>query len=77
MEKQGPTGCFFLLSDEPQIGSSIEMEITLPDEFGGSPLGKFLCHGKVVQVKKEDDGGRTGVHCSIDEYRLVPPPDNK
>ena len=69
-----PGDCFFRLSNEPEVGSLVEMEITLPEEFGGS--GKFLCRGKVVQVDNPSLNGRTGVLCSIEDYELIPEADS-
>jgi len=31
----------------------------------------LLCQGKVVRVEKGQPKGRTGVACTIDQYRLV------
>jgi hypothetical protein len=72
MQKVNPMGCFFLLSNEPIVGSVIEMEITLPPELGEIATGKFLCQGKVVQIENEKASGRTGVRCSIEKYALIP-----
>jgi hypothetical protein len=72
MKNVDPLGCFFLLSNEPIVGSVIEMEITLPGELGDIATGKFLCQGKVIQIEKENESGRTGVRCSIERYRLIP-----
>jgi hypothetical protein len=72
MQNQDASGCFFLLSNEPVVGSAVEIEITLPEELGGPGVGKFVCQGKIIQVEKKRENGRTGVFCSIEEYRLIP-----
>jgi hypothetical protein len=73
MANAGPLGCYFLLSAEPTIGSLVEMEITLPPDLGGLTEGRFLCQGKVVQVEKNLEEGRSGVLCTIEQYRMVSP----
>jgi hypothetical protein len=72
--KTNPVGCYFRLSNEPEVGSPMTIEIHIPPELTGQVAGTLLCQGKVVQVKKTDPGsdGHTGVTCSIDEYELVP-----
>jgi hypothetical protein len=75
MQKTGPVGCYFWLSNEPSVGSPIEMEIRIPAELVGQTTGTLLCQGKVVAVKKNDTvlgQSHTGVSCSIEQYRLIP-----
>lgn len=64
--------CFFFLENEPTVGSSMEMEVTLPQEIAGSATAKVHCQGKVVAVEKEKVGGRTRVFCSIEVDRVIP-----
>ena len=53
-------GCFFLLSNEPTVGSTIEVEITVPPEMKGIAPGRLLCQCKVVRVDEKNGNGRTG-----------------
>ena len=64
--------CFFFLENEPTVGTCIEMEITIPQEMAGSAPAKIHCQGKVVQVEKGKAEGRTGVICTIENYRYIP-----
>ena len=72
MEKANPVGCYFLLANEPSVGSPVEMEIHIPAELIGQPMGTLICQGKVVEVEKNGGEGRTGVTCTIEHYQLVP-----
>ncbi|HEY7680399.1 MAG TPA: PilZ domain-containing protein [Terriglobia bacterium] len=69
-ENISSTGCYFSLSDAPEIGSKVEMEIAMQSARDLPATGRVLCRGKVVRV--ETDGGKAGVACTIDHYRLVP-----
>ena len=64
--------CFFFLENEPTIGSCMEMEVTLPQELAGAAAIKVVCRGKVIEVEKKKANGRTGVVCSVEDYRLMP-----
>ena len=65
-------GCYFLLSEEPPVGSAVEMEIAMQPEPGKKPHSKMLARGKVVRVEKEPVTGKTGVACEFDRYKLIP-----
>jgi hypothetical protein len=65
-------GCYFLLSEEPPVGSAVEMEIAMQPEPGKKPHSKMVASGKVVRVEKEPVTGKTGVGCEFERYRLVP-----
>lgn len=64
--------CFFFLQNEPPVGSSMELEVTLPQELAGPVSVKMLCRGKVVEVEKAKANGKTGVVCTVEDYRLIP-----
>jgi hypothetical protein len=65
-------GCYFLLSEEPPVGSSVEMEIKMGSEPGQEPRSKMVASGKVVRIEKEPVSGKTGVACEFDRYKLIP-----
>jgi PilZ domain-containing protein len=75
-ENISSAGCYFLLSDEPAIGSRVEMEIRMSPEMAGKSAGKpapkVICKGRVVRTQKHDVNGKVGVGCAIDRYRLIP-----
>ena len=64
--------CFFLLANEPCVGSCLEMEITLPQAIAGPSTVKVLLQGKIVEIDRESANGRFGVNCVVEKYRLVP-----
>ena len=70
-ENISSTGCYFSLSDVPEIGSKVEMEIAMQPEKDRAQTGKVLCSGKVVRVEPAAQRGKAGVACKIDHYRLV------
>jgi hypothetical protein len=70
-ENVSSTGCYFSLSDVPEIGSKVEMEIAMQLEKDRAQTGKVLCSGKVVRVEPAVRRGKAGVACTIDHYRLV------
>lgn len=71
-ENISSAGCFFLLSEEPPVGSRVDMEIQMDSKRGAMSNGKVLCRGRVVRIQKEKGNGKTGVGCAIDRYRIVP-----
>ena len=70
-ENISSTGCYFLLDDEPPVGTDVKMEIAIPASKDRTETGKILCRGKVVRIEREGPQGKTGVACTIDHYRLV------
>lgn len=64
-ENISASGCYFLLSDGPKVGSKAEMEITISNGVAASHIGKVRCRGKVVRVEDRPDQGRVGVACTI------------
>ena len=65
-------GCYFLLSDEPEIGSRVDMEIQMAAKSGETPGSKMICRGRVVRIEKEKGNRKTGVGCAIDRYQILP-----
>ena len=72
-ENISSVGCYFLLSDAPEIGTRVDMEIQMAAKPGGKPGSKMICRGRVVRIEKERENRKTGVGCAIDRYRIVPP----
>ena len=72
-ENISTTGCYFLLSKKPPVGSSAEMEIAVPGHYLGVRSGRVHCRGKIVRVEDRHGGKRAGVACTIDSYSLHPP----
>jgi hypothetical protein len=63
--------CSFVLSNEPTVAFSGELEVTFPEKASGGGPEKFVCRGKVVQVETSRHDGKTGVICAIDQYQMV------
>ncbi|MBI2819898.1 MAG: PilZ domain-containing protein [Acidobacteria bacterium] len=72
-ENISSAGCYFLLEEEPEIGSRVEMEIKMEPKPGGKPGSKVICRGRIVRTEKEMKGGKTGVGCAFERYRIIPP----
>jgi hypothetical protein len=64
-------GLFFFTDARFEIGSEIDILITLPDEVGLLVSGMVCCHGRVVR-SDSGSGGQYGVAVQID--RLLPVP---
>jgi len=71
-ENISSAGCYFILSEEPKVGSRVDMEVQMAPKPGGKPNSKMFCRGRVVRIQKEKGNGKTGVGCAIDRYRIVP-----
>lgn len=46
-------GCYFFLSQDPPLGSGLEMEITIPGDISDVPFARIYCRGKVIRVDRE------------------------
>ena len=73
-ENISSVGCYFLLSEEPAVGSRVDMEVQMAPKHGGKPNSKMFCRGRVVRIQKEKGKRKTGVGCAIDRYQIVRPP---
>ena len=71
-ENISSAGCYFEICGEPTVGSKVELEITMPPELVGRAGSKVICRGRVVRVDRGREGGKIGVGCAFDRYRLVP-----
>jgi hypothetical protein len=63
-------GLFFFTDARFEIGSEIDILITLPEEVGMPVSGMVCCHGRVV--RSDSGSGQYGVAVEID--RLLPVP---
>lgn len=66
-------GCYFFLSQEPPLGSHLEMEITIPGEVHDIPFAKIYCRGEVVRVDRctaeaEPEQPQFGVAARIERF---------
>ena len=75
-ENLSACGCYFFLSQEPPVGSRLEMEITVPGELSVVPFARIFCQGKVIRVDPgpaEQSSGqpRFGVAAAIERLQDV------
>lgn len=63
-------GLFFFTDVRLELGSEIDIVITLPEEEGLPVSGMVCCHGRVV--RSDSGSGQYGVAVQID--RLLPVP---
>jgi hypothetical protein len=58
-------GMYLLLSEDLELGSELELEITLPPEWPGRESSKVLCHGKVTRLEPRNADGKIGIGAEI------------
>jgi DNA-binding NarL/FixJ family response regulator len=63
-------GLFFFTDARIELGSEIDIVITLPEEVGLPLSGMVCCHGHVV--RSNSGGGQCGVAVQIDRLASVP-----
>lgn len=63
-------GLFFFTDARFEVGSEIDIILTLPDQVGLPASGMVCCHGRVV--RSDSGSGQYGVAVEID--RLLPVP---
>lgn len=66
-------GVYIWLEGEPEIGSNIQFEITIPSQaIGSSDDVVVRCNGRVVRSDSPSSTQcKTGVACVIDSYEFV------
>ena len=63
-------GLFFFTDARFEVGSEIDILITLPDQLGMPVSGMVCCHGRVVR----SDSGRGQYGVAVELDRLLPVP---
>jgi c-di-GMP-binding flagellar brake protein YcgR len=68
-----PHGLYFIVAQDLQAGSEIDITLTLPAEITHGTDVFVRAIGKVVRVeqRKEDDSTRTGVAAVIERYDII------
>ena len=67
-------GCYFFLSEEPPLGTRLEMEVTIPGEVPEVPFARICCQGKVIRVDQDTtdpEQPRFGVAATIERLQDV------
>ena len=63
-------GLYFMSNRGYEVGSKIEFVLTLPREITLATDVNIRCTGCVV--RREDQGGRSGIAARIERYEFVP-----
>jgi hypothetical protein len=63
-------GLFFFTDARLELGSEIDIVITLPEGVGFPLGGMVCCHGRVI--RSDSAGGQSGVAVQIDRFAPVP-----
>jgi hypothetical protein len=61
-------GVFFYTEFWPAETGTIEFLLTLPSEITLSESIRVKCHGRIMRVIENLEGGKTGVAATIDSY---------
>ncbi|PSH03679.1 MAG: hypothetical protein CXZ00_10870 [Acidobacteria bacterium] len=71
-ENISAAGIYLWVDGEPEIGSFLEFEITVPREsIGTEKEAKIRCKGRVVRCDPSSDNGQTGIACVIEDYDFL------
>jgi PilZ domain-containing protein len=63
-------GIYLVLSENLELGSELDLEITLPEEISGGNIVKLRCRGKVARLEPRDAEGKIGVGAVIQSYKF-------
>ena len=63
-------GIYMVISEDLEIGSELELEITLPAELAGGKSVKLRCRGKVARLEPRNAEGKIGVGAIIQDYEF-------
>ncbi len=64
-------GIYLVLSQEVEIGSRLELEVTLPLGISGGKPVRIRCQAKIARVEPADSEGKIGVGARIDHYEFL------
>jgi len=65
------SGIFLYSEARLEVGTRLEIVITMPPGLGAGPGGWALCQASVVRVE-ETDGKRIGIAAVLDRIELMP-----
>jgi PilZ domain-containing protein len=66
------SGAFFYCERAPELGSEIELLVTLPPKLAGGDTANVLCRGRVVRVEPSGDDLRVGVAVEFESVEKIP-----
>lgn len=64
-------GAFFYCEFAPEVGSEIELMLTLPRELAGEET-HVLCRGRVVRLEPRGEDRRAGVAVEFERVEKIP-----
>ena len=64
-------GIYLLISEDLEMDSALDLEITLPAELTGGNSVKLRCRGKVVRLEPKNAAGKFGVGAVIQDYSFI------
>ena len=72
-ETSPPRGLYFIITQDLEAGSKIDITLTLPAELTQGTEVFVRALGKVIRVERrmEDDTTRTGVAAVIERYDII------
>jgi c-di-GMP-binding flagellar brake protein YcgR len=73
-ENISATGIYFKLSEDCQVGSKMQWELTLPPQLSQGEKVQVRCEGRIVRIAEMESSGRKGVGATIDRYEFIRPP---
>jgi len=66
------SGAFFYCERAPELGSEIELLLTLPPKLAGGDTANVLCRGRVVRVEPSGDDLSVGVAVEFESVEKIP-----
>ncbi|MGH9691626.1 MAG: PilZ domain-containing protein [Candidatus Acidiferrales bacterium] len=63
-------GLYFMIEATPEVGSSIEFVLTLPQQITLAGDVHIRCYARVLRVEPQD--GQRGVAARIERYEFLP-----
>jgi PilZ domain-containing protein len=66
------SGAFFYCERAPELGSEIELLLTLPPKLAGGDTANVLCRGRVVRVEPSGDDLSVGVAVDFESVERIP-----
>lgn len=64
-------GVYLVLSDDLELSSKIQMELTLPPEITQGKAVRVRCRGRVVRIDRKNGDKSIGVAATIDKYEFI------
>lgn len=63
-------GIYLVLSQEFELGTDLELEITLPLKLAGGHVSLIRCRGKLSRIERIAPEGKIGIGTTIDYFEF-------